>query len=340
MGSTSRRCYTLRIVTTPATPKKALICGVSGQDGAYLAQLLLGKGYEVWGTTRDLHGPHTNLHRLGIFEQVRMIPVHLPDLGSVLCAFELAAPDEIYNLAGQTSVALSFKLPVETYQSIALGALNVLEALRLRGHGRLFHASSAECFGPTGREPVTMDTPLRPRNPYGMAKAAAQLQVGSYRESFGLYACTGVMFNHESPLRSQAFVSQKVIAAVGAIARGTQNKLHLGAMDVYRDWGWATEYVEAMWLMLQQPAPEDFVIATGESNSLATFVELAFSRLGLASRDYVVQDESLLRPVDTVFRCADPSAIAEKLGWKAKLHMAEVIDQMLAADAEAHAGVA
>ena len=331
-------------MTTAEIPRKALICGVSGQDGAYLAQLLLGKGYQVWGATRDLHGPHTNLHRLGIFERVHLIPVHLPDLGSVLAAFEQAAPDEVYNLAGQTSVGLSFKLPVETYQSLALGALNLLEALRLRGASgkpaRLFHAGSAECFGYSGRERITLETPMRPRNPYGMAKAAAHLQVGSYRESFGLYCCTGVLFNHESPLRSQAFVTQKVIAAVGAIARGAQGedaKLHLGAMDVYRDWGWAPEYVEAMWLMLQQPAPEDFIIATGESNSLHRFVETAFERVGLSSQDYVVQDASLLRPTDTVFSCADPGPIAEKLGWVAKSRMAQVIGLMLEADADVHA---
>ena len=322
---------------TAETPRKALICGVTGQDGAYLAQLLLGKGYEVWGTTRDLQGPHTNLHRLGIFERVRLIPVHLPDLGSVLSAFEQAAPDEIYNLAGQTSVGLSFKLPVETYQSLALGALNLLEALRLRGRGRLFHAGSAECFGHSGRAAITLETPMRPRNPYGMAKAAAHLQVGSYRESFGLYCCTGVMFNHESPLRSQAFVAQKVIAAVGAIARGSDDKLSLGAMDVYRDWGWAPEYVEAMWLMLQQPAPEDFIIATGEANSLQCFVETAFKRIGRDWREHVVQDKALLRPTDTVFVSADPSAIADKIGWRAKSRMAAVIDLMLEADAAAQA---
>ncbi len=316
-----------------------MICGVSGQDGAYLAQLLLGKGYQVWGTTRDLHGPHTNLHRLGIFDQVHLIPVHLPDLGSVVSAFEQAAPDEVYNLAGQTSVGLSFTLPVETYQSLALGSLNLLEALRLRGAGRLFHAGSAECFGHSGRARITLDTPMRPRNPYGMAKAAAHLQVGSYRESFGLYACTGVMFNHESPLRPEAFVTRKVIAAVGAFARGAReesDKLHLGAMDVYRDWGWAPEYVEAMWLMLQQPAPEDFIIATGETNSLQRFVDTAFERIGRRSADYVVQDPSLLRRTDTVFSCADPSPIADKLGWKAQNRMAQVIDRMLEADAEAH----
>ena len=324
-------------MTTAETPRKALICGVTGQDGAYLAQLLLGKGYEVWGTTRDLQGPHTNLHRLGIFDRVRLIPVHLPDLGSVLSAFEQAAPDEIYNLAGQTSVGLSFKLPVETYQSLALGALNLLEALRLRGAGRLFHAGSAECFGHSGREVITLDTPMRPRNPYGMAKAAAHLQVGSYRESFGLYCCTGVMFNHESPLRSQAFVTQKVIAAVGAIARGSEDKLSLGAMDVYRDWGWAPEYVEAMWLMLQQPAPEDFIIATGEANSLQCFVETAFKRIGRDWREHVVQDKALLRPTDTVFVSADPSAIADRIGWRAKSRMAAVIDLMLEADAAAQA---
>ncbi len=329
-------CYTAEIVQIAATSRRALICGVSGQDGAYLAQLLLGKGYEVWGTTRDLYGPHHNLHRLGIFDRVRLIPVHLPDLVSVLSAFEQSSPDEVYDLAGQTSVSLAFKVPVETYQSVAIAALNLLEALRLKGSGRLFHAGSAECFGAHGRECITLETPMRPRNPYGMAKAAAHMQVGSYRASYGLYACTGVMFNHESPLRSQAYVTQKVIAAVGAIARGSHAKLHLGALDICRDWGWAPEYVQAMWLMLQQPEPEDYIIATGETNSLTAFVEAAFARIGRDSRDYVVQDPTLLRPNDTRFSSADPSPIAEKLGWRAKIHMEQVIELMLAADAEAH----
>ena len=323
-------------MTTSGTPKKALICGVSGQDGAYLAQLLLGKGYQVWGTTRDLAGQHTNLHRLGLFDRIHLLPVHLPDLGSVLSACEQAAPDEIYNLAGQTSVSLSFKIPVETYQSLALGCLNLLEAIRLRGHGRLFHAGSAETIGYSGREPITLSTPLTPRNPYGMAKAAAHLQVGSYRQAFGLYACTGVMFNHESPLRSEAYVTQKVIAAVGAIARGGTDMLHLGAMDVYRDWGWAPEYVEAMWRMLQQPTPRDYIIATGETNSLEHFVETAFRGIRRESRDYVVRDASLLRATDTQYSSADPGPIERELGWRAQIRMRKVIELMLQADAEAH----
>lgn len=319
------------------TPKKALICGVSGQDGAYLARLLLVKGYKVWGTTRDLHGPHVNLHRLGVFDRVHLLPVHLPDLGSVLSAFDQAGPDEIYNLAGQTSVPLSFQIPAETYQSIALATLNLLEAIRLRGHGRLFQAGSAATVGYSGRLPITLATPLTPRNPYGMSKAAAHLQVQAYRAAFAVFAVNGVMFNHESPLRTEAYVTGKVIAAAGAIARGSQEKLHLGAMDVCRDWGWAPEYVEAMWLMLQQPQPEDFIIATGETNSLRDFVDTAFACIGRRSADWVVQDAALLRPTDTDYSAADPSAIADTLGWRAQSRMKQVIEQMLAADAEAHA---
>ncbi len=333
---TTTLCYNPAIVTPPETPKKALICGVTGQDGAYLAQFLLAKGYQVYGSTRDLHGPHTNLHRLGIFAHVHLLQVHLPDLASVLSAFERATPDEIYNLAGQTSVTLSFQLPVETYQSLALSSLNLLEAIRLRGAGRLFEASSAACFGPSGRTPITVETPMHPHHPYGMAKAAARLQVGCYRESFGVYACAGIMFNHESPLRPEAFVTQKVISAVGAIARGSQQKLHLGALDVYRDWGWAPEYVEAMWLMLQQPAPQDFIIATGHTRSLRDFVDTAFRTAGLDPRDHLVQDHALLRATDTAFSCGDPNPIAEKLGWRARSHMPQVVQLMLQADAEAH----
>ena len=317
--------------------RKALILGVSGQDGAYLARLLLDKGYEVWGTSRDAAGAHENLRRLGVLDRVKMLSVYLTDLASVLAALDQAQPDEIYNLAGQTSVSLSFQVPLETFHGIALGTLNLLEAMRLmKSEARLFHAGSSEAFGNAGEVRIDEETPLRPGSPYGVAKAAAHFQVQSYRRSFGLFACTGVLFNHESPLRPQKFVTSKVIAAVGKIARGNREKLHLGAVDVYRDWGWAPEYVEAMWRMLQQPEAEDFIIATGESNTLQDFVDAAFAAIGRSAKEFLELDGSLLRRTEIRYSYANPGKIERVLGWRAKNKMHDVVRLMLAADAEAN----
>ncbi len=316
---------------------KALIFGVSGQDGAYLARFLLGKGYEVWGTSRESQIVPPNLEILGITAQVRMLACNMTDGASIRQVLDEATPDEIYNLAGQTSVSYSFAQPLETLRSIAHSTLNLLECIRQRGEPcRLFHASSAECFGDHGTTPVDETTPFRPRSPYGVAKASAHWQVACYREAFGIHASSGILFNHESPLRPQKFVTQKVIAAVGAIARGGHEKLHLGAIDVYRDWGWAPEYVEAMWLMLQQPTPDDYIIATGQSNSLRDFVEAAFQSIGRNSADFLVQDGSLLRPTEIKYSYADPRKIEQTLGWSAQNKMADVVRLMLAADAAAH----
>ncbi len=316
---------------------KALIFGVSGQDGAYLARFLLGKGYEVWGTSRESQIVPPNLEALGITAQVRMLACNMTDGASIRQVLDEATPDEIYNLAGQTSVSYSFAQPLETLRSIAHSTLNLLECIRQRGEPcRLFHASSAECFGDHGTTPVDETTPFRPRSPYGVAKASAHWQLACYREAFGIHASSGILFNHESPLRPQKFVTQKVIAAVGAIARGGHEKLHLGAIDVYRDWGWAPEYVEAMWLMLQQPTPDDYIIATGQSNSLRDFVEAAFQSIGRNSADFLVQDGSLLRPTEIKYSYADPRKIDQALGWSAQNKMADVVRLMLAADAAAH----
>ncbi len=321
-------------------PKKALIFGVSGQDGAYLAELLLGKGYRVWGTSRNADSAaQENLRRLGILERVTLLPAQMTDPASVRACLEAAEPDEIYNLAGQTSVSMSFEMPVETIKSIAHSTLNLLEAMR-GTKARMFHAGSAECFGNAGKVRLNEESAFRPQSPYGAAKAAAHWQVVSYRECFGVYACNGILFNHESPLRPQKFVTQKVIAAVGAIARGGQEKLRLGAIDVWRDWGWAPEYVDAMWRMLQQPVPDDFIIATGESHSLRDFVESAFANVGKQSAEFLVQDGSLLRPSEIQFSYADVRKIEQKLGWTATRKMADVVRLMLEADAAAHSGEA
>ena len=320
----------------PLTHKKALIFGVSGQDGAYLAQLLLGKGYSVWGTTRELQAEHHNLEALGIASRITLVPCGMTDGASVRQVLDAANPDEIYNLAGQTSVSYSFVQPLETLRSIAHSTLNLLECIRQRGVPcRLFHASSAECFGDHGLTPVNETTPFRPKSPYGVAKASAHWQVACYREAFGLFACSGILFNHESPLRPQKFVTQKVIAAVGAISRGSRDKLHLGAIDVFRDWGWAPDYVEAMWLMLQQPTPEDFIIATGQTHSLREFVDTAFNTIGYCSDDFLVQDGSLLRPTEIQYSYADIAKINHQLGWSARNKMADVVRMMLEADTRA-----
>ena len=326
-------------LTMPTTPnlRKALIFGVSGQDGSYLAKFLLNKGYEVWGTSREAQKTPPNLEALGIAAQVHLLACAMNDGASIRQVLDTASPEEIYNLAGQTSVSYSFVQPLETLRSIAHSTLNLLECIRQRGEPcRLFHASSAECFGDHGQTPVDESTPFRPRSPYGVAKASAHWQLACYREAFGIHASSGILFNHESPLRPQKFVTQKVIAAVGAAARGSHEKLHLGAIDVFRDWGWAPEYVEAMWLMLQQPTPDDYIIATGESHSLSDFVDTAFSSIGRDSAEFLVQDGSLLRPTEIKYSYADAWKIKQQLGWSARNKMADVVRLMLEADTSAH----
>ncbi|RME81886.1 MAG: GDP-mannose 4,6-dehydratase, partial [Zetaproteobacteria bacterium] len=311
--------------------KRALICGVSGQDGAYLARLLLQKGYEVWGTSRDAEAASfSNLKKLGILDQVRRLSMVMTDFRSVLQAVVQADPDEVYNLAGQSSVGLSFAQPVETLQSHALGTLNLLEVVRfLKKPIRIYNASSGECFGDTGDVPANERTPFRPRSPYGVAKAAAHWEVVNYREAYGLFACNGILFNHESPLRQRRFVTRKIANGVAAIVRGEAKELVLGDLSVQRDWGWAEEYVQAMWLMLQQDDPDDYVVATGETYSLQDFVAEAFRYVGLDWKDYVRTDPSLYRPSDIRTSRADPSYAMRKLGWRAKLKMHDVVRRLV-----------
>lgn len=310
--------------------KRALVCGVGGQDGAYLAKLLLDKGYEVVGTSRDaMATPFTTLARLGIKERVRAVSMAINDFRSVLSTIKSTDPDEIYNLAGQSSVGLSFDQPVETMESIAIGALNILEALRFIGRPiRFYNAGSSECFGDTGEKRATEETPFHPRSPYAVAKASAHGLVANYREAYGLFACTGILFNHESPLRPERFVTQKLVRAAARIASGRKETLHLGNLDIHRDWGWAPEYVEAMWLMLQSDQPEDFVIATGKTVSLRYFVERVFSYFGLNWQEHVVSDAALLRPADIRFGAADPSKAARVLGWRSTLDVDGVVEGM------------
>ncbi|WP_107671042.1 GDP-mannose 4,6-dehydratase [Cyanothece sp. BG0011] len=311
--------------------KTALICGISGQDGSYLAQFLLNKGYVVCGTSRDAQmSSFQNLVRLGIREQVKVESMALNDFRSVLQILNKIEPDEVYNLAGQSSVGLSFELPVETLESIATGTLNLLEAIRFTGAPiKFYNAGSSECFGDIGTTPADELTPFRPRSPYAVAKSAAFWEVANYREAYGIFACSGILFNHESPLRPQRFVTQKIVAAACKIAQGHSHPLQLGNVKIKRDWGWAPEYIQAMYLMLQQPQADDYVIATGESYSLEDFVIETFKCLGLNWQDYVITDQSLFRPTDISYSCGNPSKAAQQLGWKPQYKMPEVVKMMV-----------
>ena len=311
--------------------KRALICGISGQDGAYLARHLLNLGYTICGTWRDAQvAGFSNLTRLQIYDRVQLTTMAPTDFRSVLTVLKKFEPEEIYNLAGQTSVGLSFEQPVETFESIMTGTLNLLEAIRfINPRIKLYNAASSECFGDIGSETATERTPFRPRSPYAVAKAAAFWQVANYREAYGLFACSGILFNHESPLRPKRFVTQKIIDAVCSIAKGSVEKLKLGNISIVRDWGWAPDYVEAMHLMLQQPYPDDFVIATGESHPLSHFIEIAFLKFGLNWQDHVEVDSTLFRPSDLAVSKGNPQKALEKLGWQARRHMAQIVELML-----------
>jgi GDPmannose 4,6-dehydratase len=314
--------------------KKALICGVSGQDGAYLAKLLLEKGYFVCGTSRDAQiSPFRNLLRLGIREQVCFESLVPTDFRSVLQVISKVEPDEIYNLAGQTSVGLSFDQPVETLESIATGTLNFLEAIRfINAPIKFYNAGSSECFGDQGDRPSDENTPFRPRSPYAVAKSTAHWQVANYREAYDIFACSGILFNHESPLRPKRFVTQKIVSTACRIAKGSTSKLHLGNISVKRDWGWAPEYVVAMHLMLQQEQADDYVIATGSSFSLQEFVIEAFKCVGLNWQDHVVTDSSLLRPTDLAVSKSNPDKATRVLNWRAKYVMQDVVRMMVEAN--------
>jgi len=314
--------------------KCALIFGISGQDGAYLAGLLLKKGYRVVGSSRDAQmSQFSNLTRLNIRDQVDVESASLNDFRSVLQILKKVRPDEVYNLAGQSSVGLSFEQPVESFESISIGTLNLLEAIRfLEAPIKIYNAGSSECFGNTGGRPADEQTPFRPRSPYAVAKAAAFWQMANYREAYGLFACSGLLFNHESPLRPRRFVTRKIVHGACRIAGGEREKLELGNIAVERDWGWAPEYVEAMWRMLQQDSPDDYVIATGETNRLEDFIDSVFRFLGLDWRDHVQTSPALFRPTDILTVRADPAKAEGKLGWKARYRMRDVARMMVEAE--------
>ena len=309
---------------------RALICGVGGQDGAYLAKLLLDKGYEVVGTSRDaMAASFGSLRHLGILDRMEIASMAVNDFRSVLHTLKRYAPDEVYNLAGQTSVGLSFEQPVETMESIAGGTLNLLEAIRFVDHPiRFYNAGSSECFGDTGENPANELTLFQPRSPYAVAKASAHWMVHNYREAYGLFACTGILFNHESPLRPARFVTQKIVQTAARIAQGSDEKLRLGNITIQRDWGWAPDYVEAMWRMLNADAPDDYVIATGRTVSLEYFTAKVFEQFGLNWECHVEIDQTLLRPTDILVGRADPSKSRVELGWSNTVDVDGVISRM------------
>ena len=308
----------------------ALIAGITGQDGAYLAKHLLETGYRVVGSSRDAQTcDRSRLHRLGILEDVELVSLAPNDFRSVLKALSSLAPAEVYNLAGQTSVGLSFDQPVECMESIAGGTLNFLEVLRYLGAPtRLFSAGSSECFGDTQQNPASETTAFHPRSPYAVAKSTAFWQVANYREAYGIFCCTGILANHESPLRPHRFVTQKIIEGVRRIKRGESEELRLGNLDIWRDWGWAPEYVVAMHQMLQASKANDYLIASGHTTSLREFVRLAFAAAELEAEPYLVSDATFLRPSDLKYSAMDPSLIDIDLGWKAKITLAEIVQRM------------
>ena len=311
--------------------KKALIIGITGQDGAFLAKYLLDHNYLVYRTSRDAElSKFDSLVKLGIHGKVKLFSMSLIDFRSVFQVFLEIQPDEVYNLAGQTSVSLSFKLPVETLESISLGTLNILEVLRLlKFKSKFYNASSSECFGNTAGIPANELTPFMPRSPYGVAKASSFWLVDNYRQAYNLFAASGILFNHESYLRPSRFVTQKIITSVCDIANKKISEFEIGNINIERDWGWAPEYVVAMHSILQQEEPEDFIIATGNSISLKEFIVKTFEYFGLNYENHLVVNEGLFRPTDIIISKADPSKAKKILKWEAKTNVDGVIKNMI-----------
>jgi GDPmannose 4,6-dehydratase len=314
--------------------KKALITGVTGQDGSYLAELLLEKGYEVHAVVRRLSTPNfTRIEK--IKDRLHFIAADMSDQSSLDEAVGQAKPDEVYNLAAQSYVAASWPQAVYTADATAVSVTRMLEAVRRRKpDARYYQASSSEMFGKVQEVPQTEKTPFWPRSPYGVAKVYGHWITINYRESYNLFACSGILFNHESPRRGLEFVTRKVTHAVARIKLGLDKELRLGNMDAKRDWGFAGDYVKAMWLMLQQDKPDDFVVATGETHSVKELVEVAFSRVGLDWNKYVVIDPKFIRPAEVDLLIGSPAKAEAKLGWKPKVSFKELIHMMVDSDLE------
>jgi GDPmannose 4,6-dehydratase len=315
----------------------ALITGITGQDGLYLAELLLGKGYQVYGLIRGQNNPKEAQVREAV-PGVQLLSGDLQDMSSLLRALERSQPDEVYNLGAISYVAYSWEQAALTSSVTGMGVLSMLEAIRLYSHGepdrvRFYQASSSEMFGKVQSVPQSESTLLWPRSPYGVAKVYGHYMTINYRESYGMHASSGILFNHESPRRGPEFVTRKVAMAVARISRGLQDELRLGNLDARRDWGYAGDYVEAMWLMLQADQPDDYVIGTGETHSIRELVELAFRHVGIEDWErHVVVDPEFFRPAEVDLLIADATKAREKLGWKPTVMFADLVRMMVDAD--------
>jgi len=316
--------------------KRALITGITGQDGSYLAELLLEKGYEVFGLVR--RSSTVNFERIAhIQERIQLVSGDLGDQNSLFYALQQSNPTEVYNLAAQSFVQTSWAQPILTGDVTALGVTRMLEAIRIFDPKiRFYQASSSEMFGKVQAVPQREDTPLYPRSPYGVAKVYGHWATVNYRESYNMFAVSGILFNHESPRRGLEFVTRKVTDAVARIKLGLAHEVRLGNLDARRDWGFAGDYVRAMWAMLQQDQPDDYVVATGETHSVERLVEVAFSHVGLRWQDYVVQDPRFMRPAEVDLLIGDPAKAQAELGWKPAVSFEELVRIMVDADLERH----
>ncbi|MEX1111866.1 MAG: GDP-mannose 4,6-dehydratase [Candidatus Andersenbacteria bacterium] len=320
--------------------KRALITGITGQDGSYLAELLLEKGYKVYGLVqRSATNPFENIEHL--LDKVEILTGDLSDSGSLFRAVEASDPDEVYNLAAQSFVKASWDIPELTGDHTAVGVVRVLEAVRhVKPTARFYQASSSEMFGKVVETPQKETTPFYPRSPYGVAKAYGHWATVNYRESYDMYACSGILFNHESPRRGREFVTRKIVQGAARIKLGLDTELRLGNLDAQRDWGFAGDYVRAMWLMLQQDKPEDFVVGTGETHSVQEFVERSFARVDLDWKEYVVQDERFMRPAEVDVLLADPSKAKQQLSWEPEVSFEELVDMMVDSELALHKAAA
>jgi GDPmannose 4,6-dehydratase len=316
--------------------EKALITGITGQDGAYLARFLLEKGYDVVGLVRRSSTPNVErLERLGVLDRVRLVEGDLADQNSILNAVNDERPTELYNLGAQSFVPESWKTPVQTGEFTGLGVTRALEAIKVVDPSiRFYQASSSEMFGKVAEVPQTESTPFYPRSPYGVAKVYGYWITVNYRESYGMHASNGILFNHESPLRGLEFITRKVTNAVARVALGFQQEVRLGNLDARRDWGFAGDYVEAMWLMLQQDEPDDYVVATGATNTVDRLVELAFEHAGLDRDEHVRTDPTLIRPAEVDLLVGDPGKARERLGWSPTCDFEGLVRMMVDADLE------
>lgn len=337
--------------------RRALITGVTGQDGAYLARFLIEKGYEVFGAFRRTSDhDFSRLRFVGVEDRIRLVPLELLEFTNVYSIIEKVAPDEIYNLGAQSSVPASFDQPIFTVEVTGLGVVRLLEAVRVVNRKiKVYQASSSEMFGAATERPQKETTPFHPRSPYAFSKALAHFAAVNYRESYGMFVCSGICFNHESPLRGPEFVTRKITQAVARIRAGKQQELRLGNLNSCRDWGYAPEYVEAMWLMLQQPEPDDYVIATGETHTVREFAQLAFAAVGIdlewigegveeracSKRDgrvLVTVDPQFYRPADADYLIGDSSKAKARLGWSSRTSFQQLVEVMVEHDLNVVAG--